>query len=79
MDDETVQAIETVARRVLFVLVDTEYYGADVWEDFPEIGEHDWDRVVDQARALVGGLNPSGSLYADAYAHLKSRATDEEA
>lgn len=41
------------------------------WEDYPEIGENDWARVVDEVRSLAD----YPALYAQAHELLESRAT----
>ena len=56
-----------VARQVL-------QFGLDQveWEDFPDIGEHDWERVMARAKDLAEA--PERDEFDRAYALLKERA-----
>lgn len=68
------QAIDTVARRY----VARRLALADIgWEDFADIGEHDWDRVVDRATELIKELDRGQGPYEAAYELLKRRAERE--
>lgn len=42
------------------------------WESYPEIGEHDWERVIDRAVELAHG--PSAEKFKEAYDLLTARA-----
>lgn len=42
------------------------------WQNYAEVGLHDWERVLSAARELVS--RPSPSTYQDAYALLIERA-----
>ena len=50
------------------------------WEDYPEIGEYDWQLIRDTIRDMVGDgkhdgiINPDPLAYEAAYAYLESRA-----
>lgn len=69
-------AVDIVAHRVLDHLVDADVVG-DLWGDeYPEIGEHDWDRVCKRVRALIPS-GPAAEEFAAAYEHLESRAEGE--
>lgn len=69
-DAEVEAAIDTVARQVIARLVD--WHIGDEWEHFPDIGEHDWQRVQTRCLALADFGDPDE--YAAAYALLDSRA-----
>jgi len=47
------------------------------WEDYPDIGEGDWERIVYEADHLVP--RPTEAEYREAYALLSARAKVEEA
>lgn len=65
------EAIEVVAREVVFrALVLEEAYE---WEDFPEIGQHDWDRVVIEIGQLAREVQ-DGGRFDEAYKLLAERA-----
>lgn len=63
------KAIEIVARQALAEAVEDL-----AWEDYPEIGEHDWERVLDAAADLA--QYPVG--YLAAYELLEARAEHSE-
>lgn len=69
----TTWAIETVARGVLANAVETPVE----WENYPEIGEGDWERVLAEVRQLAA--HPSATDYDSAYQHLAERAEGEPA
>jgi hypothetical protein len=63
-------AIGVVARHVAAYLIEQEV--GEAWESFPEIGEDDWQDVVDRVGRMV--RFPDRDAYAAAYALLQSRA-----
>jgi hypothetical protein len=71
------EAIDTVARHyishIIRTAMDAEYSG---WEDYPEIGQHDWTRVVERAEAYVPAESTKDS-YDEAYELLADRAADD--
>lgn len=69
-------ARDIVARRVASRLIDEDALGV-LWEDYPEIGEHDWVAVTKQAEHIAERLNPSDDQYTAAYFYLASMASDE--
>ena len=71
MTDEVQRAIEVVAAFAL------AYYAVEVadWGDFPEIGEHDWERVVEEMRRLAPF--PEEGAFERAYKTLEERVTDD--
>lgn len=68
-------AVRIVAARVLCNLAEDV---KDQWENYPEIGAFDWDRVAWRVYQLarVEG-NPSDLTYDEAYAILESRAEND--
>ncbi len=69
-------ARDIVARRVVNRLINEDTLGC-LWEDYPDIGEHDWIAVTKQAERIVERLDPAGEKYDAAYAFLSSRAGGE--
>jgi hypothetical protein len=65
-------AIEVVARMAIFNQLDKIE-----WEDYPDIGEDDWQEVLDRIDTIGYGLKPMDDDYAEAYALLESRAEKE--
>ena len=48
----------------------------DYWENYPEIGEQDWEAIVQHADELRG--SPDDEDYREAYALLAARAEHTE-
>lgn len=46
------EAIDVVAKSFIESCLDPEFRAIG-WEDYPEIGEHDWDRVIDRLADLT--------------------------
>jgi hypothetical protein len=65
-------AIEVVARMAMFNALDKIE-----WSDYPDIGEHDWQQVLDRIEVLGCAWKPMDDDYAEAYAFLESRAETE--
>lgn len=70
-------AIGTVVRRVIYDLIEGYLNTGEGWEDYPEIGKHDWDRVG-AGLAYVAETFNDGPVYAEAYALLAARAGSDE-
>lgn len=65
------EAINVLARHMIATTV--EFASEDAWGNlYPEIGERDFDLVVDTAMEMVKGIEPSE--YREAYALLEKRA-----
>ena len=62
------EAIETVARAVLAESIDD----LDAWDSWPEVGEHDWERIVNKVEELAPEVEPK--RLDEAMALLKARA-----
>ena len=72
-DDRVKVAIETIARDVLAKGTRGGWLD-DEWENYPEIGEHDWKAVVETAQRIAGQVDPE--QYAAAYEFLAERAEE---
>lgn len=67
------EALRVVAHHVAGVeLEDLERRA--LWESYPEIGEHDWERIMALIKARGAQLRPKPDEYEAAYALLKERA-----
>lgn len=73
MDERTREAVSTVAHRVAARILAT-YDAGEEWENHPDIGEHDWQRVVERLSWLAGYTDVSDQDYDAAYEHLTGRA-----
>lgn len=77
VDAVTEYAIRTVARRLLELCGSTAIIsGAVTWEDFADIGEQDWDRVLAAFRLLIARTGVQQEKYESAYRHLAQRAKE---
>lgn len=65
-------AVEVVARMAIFNVL-----GEVEWQDYPEIGEHDWQEVLDRVEVIGCALKPPTDDYTEAYAFLEARAEKE--
>jgi len=72
MDVTPEQAIDIIARTAL--AADSSSV-EDAWENYPEIGEEDWEWVIQRAEELR--VYPSDDEYREAYALLSARAEHE--
>ena len=68
--DKTDRAISTVANALLANLP-REF----LWEDYPDIGVHDWDAVVKRADAIADGMAPPPAALDKALELLAHRAS----
>lgn len=75
-DDRLVEAIDIVARRAIWSLIDNEL--GDLWGDeYADIGEHDWVRVEERIEAITDLLRPDPTEFEAAYEFLEARAEDD--
>lgn len=72
-DDRLDVAVDVVARDLIAKVV--REYGGDQWDSYPEIGEHDWERI--DKRALELAAQVDGEQYLAAYEFLESRANKD--
>jgi hypothetical protein len=67
MPDQTSKDIETVARRILAGLA----RDAVEWDDYPDIGQHDWFRVIERLDGICPEVDDAE--YSAAYERLAAR------
>jgi len=65
-------AIETVARRL--VASTAEHHAGEEWENHPDIGQHDWERIESRASMITSELDVPQDKYERAYQFLADRA-----
>lgn len=70
-DPLVAEAVDIMARSILALLVKSPDLTLG-WEDFPEIGEHDWDAI--EARMLQLAPEPKNEVYQAAFDFLAGRA-----
>lgn len=70
--DQTSEALEVVAKWVaagaLRGMIEPE------WENYPEIGEHDWDAIQCWLESHAASIDPERMEYSRAYTVLTKRA-----
>lgn len=73
---------DEIARGFIILIVAEEVIGrylADVefaeWEDFGDIGEYNWDRVLEAVKEKAKAIRPSTEEFEAAYKWLSDRAT----
>jgi hypothetical protein len=68
-----VTPVDVVARSVLAAILSDD---EDRWEDYPEIGEHDWIAVMDRVRAIAEAVTAhvDPNAFQQAYQTLAARA-----
>lgn len=66
-------AIRTVAAQVLHNVLSEEL--TDKWDSYPEIGENDWQRVVQECLSYLPP-QPAMSEFVEAYTLLQERAEE---
>lgn len=71
-------AIRIVAHRVL-IQAATVYIDYELWGDYPELGEGDWNAVQEKAIAMATRTPAPDAKYEQAYALLAARAVGQEA
>jgi hypothetical protein len=62
------EAIDTVARQILWALAEDV---AERWDEWPELGQYDWEAVTQRVQVLAP--HPGHDRYLAAYALLESR------
>ncbi|SFO60451.1 DUF6011 domain-containing protein [Amycolatopsis rubida] len=72
VDAETRKAaIDAVARHALFRKLDYAVSVGDIlWEDYPDLGEFQWDSVLERILAIAKSVRPTDEEYRAAYEHL---------
>lgn len=74
MSDEVKQAIDVIARLAISAAAEPSFSREIEWENYPEIGEYDWDAVVARVNEIRRSLNPPEEACAAAYALLTARS-----
>lgn len=72
-DNRLAEAVDIVAKRALRNAAsapDCE----PLWEDYPDIGEHDWALVEERLHDLVELIAPDEGTFEAAYDYLKERS-----
>lgn len=67
------RAVDLVAHHVIASLVAAADGAAEEWENYPDIGEYDWQRIVDRVAWLLDELRPDDRAYLAAYEFLQRR------
>ena len=71
------EAISAVARHLIADRLDA-YDVGDMWDQYPEIGEHDWYAVTQRVQEIIKATvkPPSAERFKAAYERLESRASE---
>ena len=69
-DDRLREAVQTVAKDAIHLLVRRGL--EDAWEDYPEVGQHDWERIEKQIAQWVSA--PDSEALTAAMEYLEGRA-----
>lgn len=75
MGTETI--IRMVARQVAANAIDPELGTEPHWENYPEVGEHDWEAVQSELLYIARTLRVEPFIYDHAYGQLAERADPE--
>lgn len=75
-DDKFANAVDVIAKNLL---TSCAAVCEKDWEDYPDLGENDWEQVRNRVRDLVDLLAPSPPEYEAAYEYLAERARGEPA
>lgn len=72
---ETNEAIRVVAQHAIWAAVEDRI--GQMWEMYPEVGEHDWSRITQEFVTMLaeGVGHPDRGEFDVAYAHLAERTT----
>lgn len=68
------EAIRILANNLVASALTADVVHKTDWEDYPEVGEHDWAKVVERAEAVVAGIRPTPEALEVAYDVLAGRA-----
>jgi hypothetical protein len=75
-DDRLAVAVDIVAKRVIHTLLHTAE-AEDQWENYPQVGLHDWQEVEARIARLADEINPDDETFKAAYEFLDARADAE--
>jgi hypothetical protein len=73
-DDKVAEAVDVVARDVIWTTLYSSLDHNDTWGEYPEIGEHDWEAVEKRLWQIIDNLKPERGLFDAAYEFLEGRA-----
>lgn len=78
-DNRVDEAVDIVARRMIQDVTEPDALG-DLWESYPDLGEHDFRAVVGRAAETVLHVVgvPTFEEYRAAYDYLSARANDAD-
>lgn len=71
--DQTTAAIDTLARHIIGLRMWQDDFGAQAWQEIPEVAAHDFAAISDRVKAIIADTDPSTADYDNAYTHLRSR------
>ncbi|HEY3559717.1 MAG TPA: hypothetical protein VGL05_19745 [Kribbella sp.] len=71
--DQTTSAIDTMARHLIGLRLRYDEFGAEMWEEIPEVGLNDFAAITKRVESIVTTADPTPAEYDDAYAHLRTR------
>lgn len=74
LDSETRDAMQVIVRSILHDVTNEPDRIAEMWENYPEIGENDWTEICEQVTERCKSFLNEPNVYAAAYAHLAKRA-----
>lgn len=73
-DNRLAEAIDVIAKQAIKSA--SANFQPVEWENYPEIGEQDWVRVVERVGEIAALIAPDQSEFEAAYDYLKERADD---
>lgn len=68
------QAVTIIAKAQ--IATGAEWELGEAWEMWPEVGEHDWERIQAEARRLIEKLRPPRQAIEAAEMYLEARASN---
>lgn len=72
--NQTSAAIDVVARAITNQMLCDPREIADQWENYPEIGEGDWNAIVERVRSNADTEKADEAAFHAAYLHLQGRS-----
>jgi hypothetical protein len=79
-DERLTEAIDTLARQCVADVIESNTDATELgWESYPEVGEQDWEAIVDRVRQVAKSIQPSIFQRNAAYEFLSARSEGQEA
>lgn len=78
-DNRLAEAIDVIAKQAIKAATDDSPGYTVSWENYPEIGENDWARVVERVDEITALIAPDQPEFEAAYDYLMDRAKGVEA